>query len=71
MGSQPGDTGKVWRHFWLYEWQWCYWNPAVHRMALQPRMLWSPMSIMLTVGYPDLNPNTIAEGISLYSVCLW
>lgn len=25
----------------------------------------------LTVGYPDLNPNTIAEGISLYSVCLW
>lgn len=45
--------------------------PTVHRMALQPRMLWSPMSIMLTVGYPDLNPNTIAEGISLYSVCLW
>lgn len=45
--------------------------PTVHRMALQPRMLWSPMSIMLTVGYSALNPNAIAEGISLYSVCLW
>lgn len=27
MGSRTGDTGNVWRHFWLSKLEVCYWHP--------------------------------------------
>ena len=78
MASQPGNTGDVWRQCGYYNWgaatgilgvetRDAAQYPTACRMAPAARTIRLPTvySAQGRVGYPDLHPNTLAEGISL------